>query len=140
MTKVACPYCGQEAVFTDSSEVYQGQSYGMIYLCRPCEAWVGVHKGTDRALGRLANRDLRQATMAAHAAFDPFWKTGVMTRSVAYCWLARKLRINPKDCHIGMFDEAQCWRVVSICSRHRSNALKNCFREKVKRKLEAGAI
>lgn len=131
---VDCPYCGQAAVFVDSSEVYHGRSYGMIYLCRPCEAWVGVHKGTDRPLGRLANRDLRQAKMAAHAAFDPFWKNGVMVRSTAYRWLAEKLEIDPQDCHIGMFDEAQCWRVVSVCNRHRSNALKKLLSGKSKKK------
>ena len=31
----------------------------MIYICKPCDAYVGVHKGTDKALGRLANKELR---------------------------------------------------------------------------------
>lgn len=55
LTGHICPYCGCFAEFVDSSCVYNGKSYGMIYLCRPCVAWVGVHKGTDNALGRLAN-------------------------------------------------------------------------------------
>ncbi len=49
-----CPYCGNRTEYVDSSVIY-GRSYGMIYLCWDCMAYVGVHKGTDRALGRLAN-------------------------------------------------------------------------------------
>ena len=57
---VMCPYCGERAVYTNSKEVY-GRSYGMIYLCRPCDAYVGVHDGTAKPLGRLANAELRAA-------------------------------------------------------------------------------
>ena len=43
-----CPYCGNRTEYVDSSVIY-GRSYGMIYLCWDCMAYVGVHKGTDRA-------------------------------------------------------------------------------------------
>lgn len=52
LTGKVCPYCGRPTEFVDSSVIY-GRSYGMIYLCRDCRAYVGVHKGTDQALGRL---------------------------------------------------------------------------------------
>ena len=58
MRKVYCDYCGREAEFVDSKIIY-GRSYGKIYLCRNCMAYVGVHKGTDKPLGRLANAELR---------------------------------------------------------------------------------
>ena len=48
MQKVVCPYCGRVAKYVDSSVIYYGHSYGMAYLCRPCNAYVGVHSGTDR--------------------------------------------------------------------------------------------
>lgn len=32
---VICDYCGTPADFVDSSVVYHGHSFGMIYLCRP---------------------------------------------------------------------------------------------------------
>lgn len=38
MKQVYCPYCDRLAEFVDSAEVYHGQSYGMIYLCRRCDA------------------------------------------------------------------------------------------------------
>ena len=46
MRNVYCPYCGQQAEYVDSKVIY-GRSYGMAYLCRNCDAYVGVHRGTD---------------------------------------------------------------------------------------------
>lgn len=54
LTGKICPYCGKPTEFVDSSVIY-GRSYGMIYLCRDCRAYVGVHKGTRpsiRAFGK----------------------------------------------------------------------------------------
>lgn len=116
-----CPYCNQKTVYVDSSEVYS-KSYGMIYLCRPCGAWVGVHKGTNKALGRLANKELREAKKFAHAFFDPLWKRKMKqglskskARSRAYIWLADEMGLDVNKTHIGMFDVDQCKKVVDIC-------------------------
>jgi len=111
---VRCPYCGAFARLKDSIEVY-GRSYGMIWDCRPCDAYVGVHKDspTHYPLGRLANKELREWKMKAHAAFDPLWKSGKMTRSEAYKALGAKLRMSPARTHIGWFDVEQCQAVVA---------------------------
>ena len=121
-----CPYCGKETVYVDSSRVY-GRSYGMIYMCKPCDAYVGVHKGADTSLGRLANKELREAKKQAHHYFDQIARTGLINkiwtryipgmsnRSKAYKWLAIQLCIKEKYCHIGMMDLDQCRRVVEIC-------------------------
>ena len=37
-----CPYCGKESELIDSTEIYNGKSYGKMYICRPCDAYVGV--------------------------------------------------------------------------------------------------
>ncbi len=105
-----CPYCTEPSVLIDSAEVYGGRSFGPIYLCRPCRAWVGCHPDTTTPLGRHANADLRKAKIAAHNALDPLWK-----RKAAYAWLAEQLGIDRDDCHVGMFDVAQCERVVEVC-------------------------
>ncbi len=86
MRKVYCDYCGRETEYVDSKVIY-GKSYGKIYLCRNCMAYVGVHKGTDKPLGRLANAELRNWKKAAHAVFDPLWKYGRFRghRNAAYC-------------------------------------------------------
>lgn len=75
-----CPYCGQPTEYVDSAAVYHGISYGMIYLCRKCDAYVGVHRGTDKALGRLANRSLREWKKRAHYYFDPISRTPLINR------------------------------------------------------------
>lgn len=119
-----CPYCNKDARLVDSAVVY-GKSYGLIYFCEPCRAWVGVHKGTENALGRLANAELREWKKQAHALFDPLWnrkmKQGISkkrARAKAYKWLAGELGIDPKRCHIGMFDVDQCRQVVQICKQY----------------------
>lgn len=55
-----CPYCDNESELVDSEVVY-GKSYGMMFLCSPCDAYVGCHKDSpnNRPLGTLANRSLR---------------------------------------------------------------------------------
>lgn len=114
---VTCPYCFLPAALVDSAEVYGGRSYGMIWLCRYDQAWVGVHKNspTNAPLGRLANAELRRAKQEAHAAFDPLWKSRRMSRASAYAMLAAALGIDVKDCHIGLFDVETCKRAVEIC-------------------------
>jgi len=112
LSGLKCPYCGNKTAYADSSVIY-GKSYGMIYLCKPCDAYVGVHK-TDNAtaLGRLANAELRAAKKEAHHYFDQLWKHGHMRRQSAYKWLSRALNIEPEYTHIGMFDVEECNKVV----------------------------
>ena len=111
--KVMCPYCDYEAQYIDSKEVYS-KSYGMIYCCWPCDARVGVHKGTDRPLGRLANAELRKWKIKAHAAFDPMWKRDGMKRGAAYKWLRDALGVPKTECHIGKMDVDMCMNVVDL--------------------------
>lgn len=119
MQEVICPYCGNTAEFTDSAEIYHGHGYGMIYLCRPCDAYVGTHKGTDKPLGRLANAELRRWKIAAHGAFDPLWKGGEFRRNEAYRWLAGKMGLPKERTHIGMFDVPQCQKVIQIINERK---------------------
>ncbi len=133
--RVVCPYCQGRAQLVSSKEVYNGRDYGPIYLCRPCDAWVGCHKGMTKPLGRLANAELRKWKIAAHDAFDPIWrrrwirkhsedpkyKKG-MARGGRYKKLAELMGIPRAECHIGMFDVEQCRLTVEICQ---SGALKN---------------
>lgn len=126
-----CDYCGRETRRVTGADVYRnrpGLRDKIIYQCEPCGAWVGCHPGTDRPLGRLANAELRQAKMAAHAAFDPIWKaragkdqSAKKARGAAYGWLAVALGIKRDDCHIGMMDVATCRRVVEVCRAFRSS-------------------
>lgn len=69
ITGKVCPYCGNTTDLIDSAEIYGGVSYGMIYICRDCNAYVGCHSGTSIAKGRLANAELR-AAKKKHIAFS----------------------------------------------------------------------
>lgn len=115
-----CPYCDRNTVFVDSKEVYRGKSYGMIYLCRPCWAWAGVHKGTDISLGRLADSELREAKKEAHKYFNLIFETGLCTRREAYQWLSEIMNVPREQTHIGYFDIQKCSEVV-LYSKQRLN-------------------
>ena len=128
MRKVICPYCGKQAEYMDSKIIYHGRSYGMIYICRPCDAYVGVHKGTDQPLGRLANRELRRWRNRAHAMFDPLWQKGRFRRrrNDAYAWLAEKMGLPKEETHIAMFDIPQCKQVIQIMDDERRPSNEYC--------------
>lgn len=114
-----CPYCKQFSNKVTGADIHPHRpdlSALVIYHCRPCGAYVGTHKGTDKPLGRLANAELRKAKMRAHSAFDPIWREGNKSRKGAYKWLAKQLGIDGSECHIGMFDVDMCNRVVELCN------------------------
>lgn len=108
-----CPYCGKQSQLVDSQVVY-GKPFGKLYLCTPCDAYVGVHKGTDKAKGRLANRALRYWKKEAHKYFDVIWQQDIMSRRSAYKWLSSQLNIPAKYTHIGMFSIKTCQSVVNL--------------------------
>lgn len=112
-----CPYCGKEAELKDSAIVY-GRSYGLIWDCRPCDAYVGVHKSspTHKPKGKLANRELRRLRIQAHSVFDPLWETGRMSRSDAYAFLARVLNLVVSQTHISWLTTEQCNKVIRLFS------------------------
>ena len=114
---VTCPYCDRVAKLVTGHAIYPHRPdlFGKkFYLCSPCGAWVGCHPNGrgDKPLGRLANAELRKAKQVAHAAFDPLWKSGMMSRASAYKRLAESMQISRDNCHIGMFDVEQCGAVV----------------------------
>ena len=112
-----CPYCNQRTELIDSGEVYHGTSYGKMYICRKCNAYVGCYDNSTRALGRLADEELRLAKHRAHEHFDRLWKEKKHTRwhrGKAYRWLSRQLDIPFEYTHIGMFDKEMCEKVVEL--------------------------
>lgn len=115
-----CDYCGNPAELVGGLDVYPHRpdlADKKLWRCVPCSAYVGCHDGTTRPLGRLANARLRAAKKRAHAAFDPMWKNQGATRKNAYAWLAARLGIRRRDCHIGMMDEDMCARVIEVCEK-----------------------
>ena len=122
---VLCPYCHRRATLENGSIIYPHRPdlhVKLFWVCPgSCDAWVGCHPGTTRSMGRIANKELRQAKIRAHDVFNPIFKDGRMTRGEAYRWLAEKLGIPREECHIGMFDVDGCRRVVEACKNLSEN-------------------
>ena len=114
--RVICQYCKDRAILTDSAVVYNGRSYGPIWYCSRCDAFVGCHRNSRKCkpLGTLANRELRAKRRQAHDAFDQFWRSG-FGRKRLYKELADWMRIPVQKCHIGMFAVQECDQVIKFC-------------------------
>ena len=111
--KPTCHYCGRHAQLVTGAAIYRGRpdlDTKYFWQCAACDAYVGCHPvGDGRVpLGRLANKELRQAKQRAHAAIDPHWQSGKRSRSAVYARLARLMGIPREQAHIGMFDVEQC--------------------------------
>lgn len=119
--EVVCPYCECKALLVTGKHLYRNIEYlwkKKFWVCSECDAHVGCHSGTARPLGSLANRELRQARMKAHAVFDPIWRRGKMRRGQAYRWLEEKLGFGPV--HIGESDLETCRKIVEVCNEQRT--------------------
>lgn len=122
---VYCPYCRNRAELVNGDVIYPRRPDlhdKLLYSCKPCDAYVGCHPGTDKPLGTLANADLRRARMAVHSVLDPLWKTGRFTRKGAYAWLSKQMNMNKYDCHTAKFDMAQCEKAIAILTEKRKVA------------------
>jgi len=93
-----CPECGQKAK-------RQSTRYGPRYECCGLWAW-GNHP--------LASEETHKARNAAHAAFDPIWKRGFLTRHMAYRRLQAELGLSEKECHMKVMDAATAKRVPDV--------------------------
>lgn len=131
---VTCDYCGEDAILVQGEEVYptNPKAHGKHYwMCKPCDAWVSCHENSPslKPVGRLADGKLREAKRAAHGAFDVLSMSGYQRQmrkigdaasrsdciKTGYHWLAERMGISPKFCHIGSFDIEQCMRAKHIC-------------------------
>jgi len=123
---VRCIYCGGNVIFTSNAEVY-GKEYGngKCYKCTNCDAFVGVHTGTDIPLGILANKELRILKKHCHDLFDPSWQgKNNIKRGQAYRILAKKLRIPAENCHFGWFGKKmleKCVKIMSVTEWYKTN-------------------
>ncbi len=120
-----CLHCESLCRLTTGKEVYPNflkLHEKHIYVCDHCDARVGCHGDTTRPLGYAANKETRNARMKLHnLKLDPLWKKvprpeRKAARSGVYRYLAQALRIEPRDCHTGMFTIERCrdaWRTLN---------------------------
>jgi len=79
-------------------------------------SWGRPARRGKRRLSAQPGSDLARARCQAHAAFDPKWKDGGMTRTEAYAWLAKELKIPRDACHMLNFNIEMCNKVVALCT------------------------
>lgn len=88
-----------------------------LYVCSQypkCNAYVGVHEGTLKPLGTLANAELRSKRIHAHHLFDRIWQSGIMSRDAAYQWLRYSFGLTGAYAHIGEFSDYYCEQLIDM--------------------------
>lgn len=126
-----CRYCGGAVRLVSASKVYGpaaaarlGIERQSFYQCQNCNARVGCHPGSTRPLGNLANGALRMKRMETHHVFDSFWKERGMSRTQAYKWMAKKMRLSEELAHIGGFEIDRCQKLIKLCEKERNKEQK----------------
>lgn len=117
-----CNICGGRVVFIENKQIY-GKSYGSgyCYFCTKCHAYVGTHKNKHRkAMGILANKEMRLWKMRCHSVFDSLWQNN-KERNFLYSKLAKALNIPVEDCHFGYFDMSMLQKAYDIIRGWRSD-------------------
>ena len=126
-----CRYCGGEVRLVSASKVNGpaaaarlGIERQSFYQCQNCNARVGCHPGSTRPLGNLANEALRMKRMEPHHVFASFWKERGMSRTQAYKWMAKKMRLSEELAHIGGFEIDRCQKLIKLCEKERNKEQK----------------
>lgn len=112
-----CPYCGKETELVDGNDYYKQKGFGMLYVCRPCNASVGIHMSGDKkgqAKGRLSNPSLRSLKRRAHLEFDRLWESKKERKEI-YADFSSYMNLPEEYAHIGMLGEKSMPKVFDYC-------------------------
>jgi hypothetical protein len=101
-----CELCVRTAIVKDTR-------YGERAMCPGCGRWSWGRKP-------LADAATHAARKAAHAAFDPLWQQGFMTRGAAYRLLQQALGLTEDECHMAIMDRATAVLVPAAADEIRS--------------------
>ena len=127
ITAQRCPYCDCATQLVPGDLIYPHKASEpkrpaymerMYYQCiQNPDHYVGTYSNSTRSLGRLADKSLRRLKSRGHAIFDPLWRymNQFSTSQEAYCWLSKKMKLDPDLTHFGMFSPAQCLQAMAIC-------------------------
>lgn len=88
--------------------------YGLRFACERPDCTMVCWEGSTSTPADLETRTLRKH---CHALFDPLWRNRpkrFKSRTAAYVWLRRVMDVPADAAHIGMFDAAQCKRLIDF--------------------------
>lgn len=110
-----CHLCGSQVALVNNRTFYgRERGWPLAYACTGCGARTGCHPGTTIPLGTLANQEMIQARILAHAAFDRLWRgQGPGARGRAYRALSVATGIEKP--HIAWLGVEDCQRVIEAC-------------------------
>lgn len=94
--KIWCCHCNEDvdAALVTGGIVYPHRpdlNKKNFYICPKCNNFVGCHPNSDKPLGCIPTRELKQARIKVHNKMDPLWKSGRMTRKSIYSLLSQRL-------------------------------------------------
>jgi len=107
---ITCPYCKARAQLASAADVYRGGlASKKVWVCSnfpTCDAFVGVYEGTDKPLGTMANKALRNLRKTCHSKIDPLWRSGEFTRKDLYGLAATFF--GKREFHVAELRDAAC--------------------------------
>lgn len=115
-SNVICAECGAVMVLrTNRSKFNKDGTPHIFYGCSTypeCGGSHGAHQVSGLPLGVPADKETKQARIAAHEVFDELWISGEMTRTTAY----RKLSIamGRNEVHFADFSKEECLEAIRI--------------------------
>lgn len=117
-----CPKCGKDVQRVTGKVVYPNHpalSGRRFLACLTCDMRAPCNR-RGQPTASLADGPTRRLRQQAHAAFDPLWKSGKMTRSGAYAWLRKAMGITEQQCHMAWMSAAQLTLVIAVCRAKRN--------------------
>lgn len=129
-----CGECARVSSLVYGRDVYlRGKLAKQPFWACVCGARVGCHPDSTRPLGTPASPRLRSLRNDLHAVIDPLWRDQApvhhraraesdayrlrqLARQRVYAFMAEALQINPRDCHVAMFDIARCETAMQAMS------------------------
>lgn len=128
MREVICNYCKKSAELVTGADIYPHRrdlTHRKLWQCKPCDAYVGCHEGTEKPYGSLANKETREARMLAHSEFDKLWLLSPnrhKARSAAYAWLSDQM-LSHTLVHISGMTADQCYEVIDLLKKKKPTEL-----------------
>lgn len=116
-TVIECPVCKRQMTLRRHAQ------YGLFWGC-DSYASCGTSHGArpdGTPLGEPATRETKEWRVRAHAAFDPLWQSGKLTRNEAYDWLCQVMNKTLEKGHIALFSVEECQQLIEhVKARSRS--------------------
>jgi ssDNA-binding Zn-finger/Zn-ribbon topoisomerase 1 len=110
MPDLICPSCNIELT---QKRAKGGRIFWGCPNWPECNVSVGAHQKTGKPLGTPADTGTKEWRIKAHKEFDRLWKDGGMSRSEAYLWLTRQMKLG-REAHIAEMDITQCRKVIGL--------------------------